>query len=131
MSQLSIFDGDLPKNISTKLYKLCAEIPPENIPDLKQDIHHQVTHIQQALAYNEFIDVDTARRVAKILMTLLEDYTHFNFKQRALINGAARYFSTELDAKPDTGSILGLDDDVLVLNFVLDQIGLSDKKVDY
>lgn len=34
------------------------------------------------------------------------------------------------DVDPDTGSLLGFDDDVIVLNFVLDKIGRSDLRVE-
>ena len=42
---------------------------------------------------------------------------------------AARYFVRELDVDPDTTSLLGLEDDAAVINFVLDAIGQPELKV--
>ncbi|MFQ5434135.1 MAG: hypothetical protein ACE5FD_04595, partial [Anaerolineae bacterium] len=78
----------------------------------------------------EFLDIDTAKRLAAVLITLLDEYSTFSPSHRALIIGAVRYFLQDRDAEPDTTSLLGFDDDTIVLNHVLAAIGLSERKVD-
>ena len=43
--------------------------------------------------------------------------------QRRLILGATRYFISSSDHRPDTQDAMGLDDDLLVLNYVVTAIG--------
>ena len=94
-----------------------------------KDIKEHVNRLEAALSYNEFLDIGAARKIAGVLDNLFSNYEDFPSEHRSLIVGAARYFIQDLDVDPDSTSVLGLDDDVQVLNYVLDQIGRSDLRV--
>lgn len=92
-----------------------------------------VTHvgsIRAAALRNELLPVDLAELIARRLTGLLDQLEAFPEAQQSLILGAARYFISNLDHRPDTEDAMGLDDDLLVLNFVVTTIGRSDLVVE-
>jgi uncharacterized membrane protein YkvA (DUF1232 family) len=98
------------------------------------EIRHQVlAHcdmIRVELRRNEFLDIDLAQRLADAILLLLNDYATYSEEHQLLIAGAARYFIHAEDADPDVTSILGFDDDVAVLNYVLALIGRQELRLD-
>ena len=64
--------------------------------------------------------------MAAILDELLDNYASCAEPQRRLIVGAARYFAQSEDVEADTASVMGFDDDMEVLNYVLLAIGRAD-----
>ena len=87
-----------------------------------------MSELEIASAYNEFLDIKTAKQVVGVINELLDQFEGFDDKDKALIFGAVQYFVQNRDMQSDT-TVLGLDDDVLVLNYVLDEIGRSELKV--
>jgi uncharacterized membrane protein YkvA (DUF1232 family) len=83
-----------------------------------------------AMRQNEFIDIVLAEAIARTLDQLLKESGNYPENHRRLIIGAAHYFIQNQDAQGDISSILGFDDDVAVLNYVLKEIGRDDLKVD-
>jgi uncharacterized membrane protein YkvA (DUF1232 family) len=82
------------------------------------------------LQQNEFLDIALAEKIAAAVTTLLAEYEQHPPEHQALIVGAARYFIAEDDLEPDTGSILGFDDDARLLNAVLDAVDRPELKVE-
>lgn len=109
---------------------LCQAWPAAEAARLSTQVTAHVQAIEEALRKNEFLDLALAKNIAEALLRVLADYDQYPPPQQALIVGAARYFISEGDLEPDTSSVLGLDDDVAVLNFVLDTIGRADLKVE-
>ena len=97
---------------------------------LQRAVTQHVGAIRTAMSRNEFLDIDTAERIAGVLLGLLKNHDQYEAAQRPLIVGAARYFVEAHDEEPDTRSLLGFDDDMTVLNFVLDRLGRSDLRVE-
>lgn len=88
-----------------------------------------VTHvgsIRAAALRNELLPVDLAEQIARRLTGLLDGLEAFSADQQRLILGATRYFISTSDHRPDTADAMGLDDDLLVLNFVVTAIGRTD-----
>lgn len=108
---------------------LCETLPVARIPELKQQADQYLAQVQANLKYNEFIDIDIARQLTQTIQGLLDAYDNFDDIQKSFIVGAARYFIKDDDAEHDTYSVLGLDDDVAVLNTVLDVLGLPKQKI--
>ena len=129
-SSLPMFQDHLDPQIDCLFGPLCSALPEDEIPQLRQTIDQHLHEIVHALGSNEFLDVVTAQRVTKVLGTLLDDYPSYPESHRALIVGAVRYFIKADDAEPDTSSLLGLDDDVTVLNYVVDQLGAGELKIE-
>ena len=122
--------GSLDPRLEGYFRPLCTPTNDQELSDLKTEITNHVEEIKLALKHNEFLDIDTAERLANTLLILLDEYNQYPEQQQTLIAGAARYFVHPLDADPDTGSVLGLDDDTAVLNYVLDTIGKPELKVE-
>ena len=127
---MPLFGQRLEYRVDSVFGPLCDATPPEQTAQLKDQVRLHVERVRQALRYNEFLDVKSAEQIAGILLKLLDEYEEYPQEQQALIVGAARYFVQTDDADPDTASVLGLEDDVTVLNHVLDQIGLSEQRLE-
>ncbi len=125
-----MFQGQLEPQIDRIFTSLCIALPIEKIPQLREHVRQHVDQVRQALSHNEFLDVETVERMADVLTGLLDGYETYSESHRALIVGAARYFAKSDDAAPDTGSLLGFDDDVAVLNHVLDAVGAGKLKIE-
>jgi uncharacterized membrane protein YkvA (DUF1232 family) len=127
---LPMLEARLESGISRILAPMCVALPVEEIPQLEKQVRLHVEEIRRALAQNEFLDVATVERMADVLTGLLNEYETYPEMHRALIVGAARYFAKADDAEPDTVSLLGFDDDVAVLNYVLEAVGLGELKIE-
>ncbi len=127
---LPMFEARLESGIGRVLAPMCVALPIDEIPQLEKQVRLYVGEIRQALAQNEFLDVATVERMADVLAGLLNEYETYSEMHRALIVGAARYFAKSDDAEPDTVSLLGFDDDVAVLNYVLEAVGLAELKIE-
>jgi len=130
MGQASLSGDTLPSKLASAFQAYCTEYPVDKIGELREEINSHIQKLELALSRNEFLDIKTARRIAGVLEFLLTEYTHYSSEHRSLVTGAAKYFIHDLDVEPDTKSILGLDDDVRVLNFVLEQVGKPDLRVE-
>jgi len=121
--QSHLFQNDLSPNIRMLFDSLCCSPSDVNTSFLKEqiNIHLQKTHL--ALESNEFLDVNLAQQAATLLIDLVSHLGEFSIDNQMLIIGAARYFVLEDDHEPDTKSLLGFDDDIKVLNFVLGKLG--------
>ena len=129
-ANLPIFENfPLGQDILCHFRPLCVAVPADEIPLLQAQLDNYVQDVTAALQNNEFLDLSTTRQITAVLIQLLTGYETYTEPQRALIAGATRYVIKQDDAEHDIQSLLGLDDDVKVLNFVLDQLGLSDKKI--
>ena len=125
----SLFNDGLEPKTAAFFHSLCQRLPETEVPALHLEIQNALQKMQEALSHNEFLDLTAANKIAETLTHLLMGYNRFPADQQALVVGAARYFIEKDDAEHDTDSILGLDDDIAVLNHVLDQIGYPDRKI--
>ncbi len=125
-----MFQAQLEPQIDRIFASLCTVLPTEEIPRLREQVRLHVVQVRQALAQNEFLDIETVERMAKVLTDLLDRYETYSEAHQALIVGAACYFAKADDAEPDTVSLLGFDDDVAVLNHVLDAVGSGESKIE-
>lgn len=130
MSQSFHFKPSLPPRLSEALQKNCADCPPDEIESLRAEVQAHLSQLKHELHHNEFLDIGTTGKIAAVLDRLLSHLDKFPPDHRPLIVGAARYFIQDLDLEPDSRSILGMDDDVKVLNYVLEQVGLSNLRVE-
>lgn len=121
---------ELRAELAQILEPLCVSSTPELLTELPAAIQAHLTHVEAELRRNEFLDIDSARKIADLLFLLLDAIEEYEPDQQRLIVGAARYFTSGDDASPDTESLLGFDDDIEVINWMLDQIGHADMKIE-
>jgi hypothetical protein len=120
----------LPLSIERVFRPLCEDLAPVNLPLLQTGVQAYLTQIAGALRSNEFIDAALAQAIGAVLLRLLGDYDSFAPEEQLLIVGAARYFIDPHDTEPDTESVLGFEDDLEVLNYVLDAIDHTHLKIE-
>jgi uncharacterized membrane protein YkvA (DUF1232 family) len=124
-----LFGAQLPWQIERAFDPLCSALASAEVPLVKAEVEGHVGAIRLASRRNEFLDMAAAEHIGALLTALLDQYQAYTTPHQALIAGAARYFVREQDVDPDTTSLLGLEDDVAVANFVLDAIDRSELKV--
>jgi hypothetical protein len=129
MNSLPLFSHILNPEVDQKFSLLCEDVSVDALPELLKEVHQHVLHVRQALAINEFLDVTTAEKIADRLTKLLRDIEKYPQSKKRLVIGAARYFVKSNDAQADLISLLGFDDDVAVLNYVLVELGKSELRI--
>jgi uncharacterized membrane protein YkvA (DUF1232 family) len=127
---LPLFPNFLDPRIDCIFRSLCEEITPSQITDLNKQINAHLQRVRDALGQNEFIDLRLAEQIVITLDRLISDFAQYPESKHKLIAGAARYFIYERDAQRDFESILGFDDDVAVLNYVLKELGRDDLRIE-
>ena len=128
--QNSISGMQLPQKLIRALQHHTSGYYDCDIGQLKHQVQAHLSKLASASTYNDYLDIKIAKHIASVISELLDQYDSFDDKEKALIFGAVQYFVQDRDMQSDTTSVLGLDDDVLVLNYVLDEIGRSELKVE-
>lgn len=85
---------------------------------LKIQVKRHMSDLEDAHERKEFLDLTTARELARMANRLLERYPTAEQADQRLIQAAVLYFVLDRDASPDSGSMLGLEDDAQVLHAV-------------
>lgn len=85
---------------------------------LQIQVDRHLGELEEAHRRNEFLDLETARELARMSERLLDLYPSVSEADRRLIQAAVLYFVLEQDASRDSGSLLGLDDDARVMQAV-------------
>lgn len=123
-----------PASLSAGTYalftSLCTVLPPEGLDALLGQVDNHLRLIHAHQRSNEFLAVDLADAVAAGIRRLLAEYALYGSREQQLIVGAARYFVHAEDSEHDVDSILGLDDDVLVFNYVTEQLGMPQHRIE-
>lgn len=110
--------------------RLCETYSTDQLQILADQVREHLKLTHAALGRNEFLDVATADQIAKVLLHLLDQYNQIPEAKRSLVVGASRYFVESKDLQSDLESVLGFDDDVAVLNYVLVEINRKDLRID-
>jgi uncharacterized membrane protein YkvA (DUF1232 family) len=129
MKPLPLFSHILDPEVDRNFWLLCEAVSIDALPELLEAVHQHALQVRQALKTNEFLDVALAEKIAETLAKLLGDIENYPPNQKRLVVGAARYFVKSHDAQADLVSLLGFDDDVAVLNYVLVELGQSELRI--
>lgn len=124
-----LFPQPLPPKIDRHFASLCQALSVVEVIVLRESVEVHLNEIRRALRRNEFLDLALAEQIARHLFALLDSYAQRPEPDQALIVGAARYFTRTVDAEPDT-EMLGLEDDLAVLNFVAATVGRPDLRIE-
>ena len=114
-----------PPGLIPAFEKLCSSFPPDSIPDLRKGVDATLDRLTRMKDDYLGPNLDTAQEIAKRMCYLIENYQNYPADKHPLIVGALRYFIIEQDSLPDQRPIIGFDDDIRVLNYVLEQLGIS------
>ncbi len=115
--------SSLGPEVAAIVQRLAAEplLPPER---LAVAVDGYLASVHAAHDGEPDVDLELAAAIAASAHRLIELIGPSTPERpRRLIQAAVRYFILEEDAEPDTGSVVGFDDDALVLNAVILHIG--------
>ena len=119
-----------PPTIQETFRKLASVVTQEDIHELSTRLTQTVRMIA-ARDERQHSGLGVAsRRIAQRCEMMLERYPQFKEREQALIVGAVRYFILQRDGLPDDTPFLGLEDDVQVVNYVLEELGLANMAID-
>lgn len=96
---------------------------------MASEVREYLVHLErQASEGLEFLDLETARRVGKQCLALLDRAASLEPRETTglLVQVAARYFIEDEDAEGDTSSPIGFDDDAEVVELVARELGWED-----
>lgn len=103
---------------------------PAKLLTLGDEIDAHLLQLQKLARGNEMMPIDLAEAIASGLHALLRDLSGYTEEQQRDVIGAALYFVSTDDEIADTASILGLDDDAAIFNYVVTKIDRGDLAVD-
>lgn len=95
---------------------LALELQP--LSTLESQVDRHLADLEDAHGRNEFLDLATARELARMAHRLLALHESAGETDQRLIQAAVLYFVLDRDASPDSRSLLGLEDDARVLRAV-------------
>ena len=124
-----MFSHMLDPEIDRTFAKLCVDVEHALLSSLAKDVEQHVARAREALAVNEFLDVAMADKLASLLVGLINKIEKYPREKQKLIVGAARYFIRSQDAQDDMRSLLGFDDDLAVVNYVLIELGHPEMRI--
>ena len=96
--------------------------PPEGPAALRLCVVGHLEQVRAAAEASAFVDRTAAERVARSCLALLDGWWQLAPAHRSWVQAVCLYFVAPHDAE-DEGSILGFDDDLEVLAWVLARMG--------
>jgi uncharacterized membrane protein YkvA (DUF1232 family) len=109
---------------------LTRSVTPEHLETLREDVDRHLLGLQKLAQRSEMMPLDLAEGIANGLHKLLDDVDKLPAEHQSAIVGAALYFISTEDELPDRESILGLDDDAEIFNYVAELVGHGELKVE-
>ena len=122
-------DG-LPEPVRIVFEQLVSDLDGVGLSLLRTQIRKHHDQFHRAARSNGLLPLDIATALAKGLERLLDQFHELGDREQALVAGAAKYFVSDCDARPDLESVLGLDDDLIVFNWVVAEIGRPELSID-
>jgi hypothetical protein len=104
-----------------------GELQPAAVLREKVEAHGRAA--REAASAGKPVDLARAEQLCRACLTLIDDLPKLRETNRRLVQGAALYFAASDDEEDDFDSIVGLEDDVIVVNYVLSQLGRSDLRI--
>lgn len=115
-----------PESKLTKLFEdLCATVSYEELGALTGEIGKAVGDFAKIKDTSLAPNMRLVHALEKAARLLLLRYPHEEAIKQRLIVGAVRYFCTSRDFVHDHRPLVGLDDDILVINHVLEALGIE------
>ena len=126
----SFTPGGLDPELEIAFKPLCLALSSEQAVELAERVLAHLETLRQVGLVNKTLDETTAQALTDRLAGLLAEFERLPEDHQLLVVGAARYFTRSRDIQPDFSSTAGFEDDVAVLNFVLQQIGRGNLRLE-
>jgi hypothetical protein len=115
----------LPASVATLLRKMMRE-PRHSREELRRLTAAHLVKLETAARDVDYLDVELAAAIAngchRLVDTIAPPVTE---DHRRLVQAAVLYFVLDEDVEGDTTSLIGLDDDRLVVDAVCDELGVQ------
>ena len=112
-------------SIEARFSKLCEFQPESALPNIRE---HIASALESLRSQNKAFlgpNLKLAEAIAASCNKLVDAYPALSNEHKRLAIGAIRYFLVHMDTLPDSKPLVGLDDDALVLNHVIEQTALK------
>ena len=119
-----------PASVGQTFKLLCETLDDQQIDELRQAVDQNFLEAVEKSKDNENFDIDSARSLVDCCYYLLDRYPDFAEKEKGLIVGAVRYFAIADDPFDDETFATGFYDDMRVMNYVLEDIGVDGRFFD-
>lgn len=115
----------LPEAVATLFDKLMRE-PRRSRDEMRRRVASYLVSIESLAREIDYLDIDLVERIAncchRLIETLDEDASE---DHRRLVQAAVLYFVLDEDVEGDTSSLIGFDDDRLVVEAVARELGVG------
>jgi uncharacterized membrane protein YkvA (DUF1232 family) len=117
------------------VFKRLIRAPRRSRQEMRRRVSSYIVGIEARAREVDYIDVELAQSIANKCHRLIDTLNaNFAEEHRCLVQAAVLYFVTDEDAEGDTTSLIGFDDDRLVVDVVLQELGqcglaISDSQV--
>ena len=110
--------------------KILSEKRNDDKTHLIKLVNNYVSLAKKSLSKNEFIDIESAEKLAETSHFLISRFDKFTIEQKSLAVASIYYFVESDDNEHDFDSMFGFEDDIEVMNRILDKLELSEKKIE-
>ncbi len=118
------------KKIEDAFLRLAEAYPADYLPNMEASLSASMERLTSFADNYVGPNLKVAQDLEARCRLLLGKYKELTDEKRALAVGAIRYFIVNMDGLPDSTPICGFDDDVVVMNAVLEQLGLSAHRIE-
>lgn len=120
----------VPPTVAETFHRLCEPLPEEQLEEVREQLARGVDYLYELSRENPGLTPKTIEALKACSLLLLERYPDLSPERRALVIGAIRYFIATDDPVSDAVFASGLRDDVQVMNYVLQQVGVNGHFID-
>jgi len=116
--------NQLPESVELVFRRMMRE-PRRSREELRRLVARHLVRLESASRETDFIDAPLAGRIATQCHRLIDTIAPpVEEDHRRVVQAAVLYFSLEEDVEGDTESLIGLDDDRLVVKAVCQELGV-------
>jgi hypothetical protein len=116
-----------PQEVIPTFKALCKRLSEEEVRELRKSLDANFQELFRDSKDNEYIDLDVAKLLYERCLYLLESYNEYSADKQKYIVGAVSYIAIADDPFNDTVFASGFHDDKLIMNFVLEELGIEGK----
>ncbi len=120
-----------PAEVAKTFWMLCELLDAEQIELLRKAIDVAEQDFLAEAEKGKKVDIQGVEAIVANCRWLLDNYEHQTDDNKKLIVGAVRYFAAADDPFSDDVFSTGLFDDMKVLNFVLEELGVEGRFLVY
>lgn len=116
-----------PQEVVPTFRGLCSRVDQNELNELRNALNANFKQLFDDAKENDFIDLGVAKQLYERCLYLLESYNEFPADKQKYIVGAVSYIAIADDPFNDSVFASGFHDDKVVMNHVLEELGVEGK----